>query len=108
MLQIITGRFFQGAECHITEQKAVLFSNYQWVRPIGSVLGTFEPVSDGGTLSTWVWSYQHRHPKTPGNFNIVRTGTDEVLDQFRCFAILALSGYFAFRQRDVEHMCRSS
>ncbi|HZS44169.1 MAG TPA: hypothetical protein VFC63_03645, partial [Blastocatellia bacterium] len=93
MLQIITGRFFEGAECHITDQKAVLFSNYRWVRPFRLIMGTFEPVGDG-TVSSWVWSYQHLHPKTPGSFSIVRAGTDEVLDQFRCFAIFALRAFF--------------
>lgn len=106
MLQIITGRIFGPAECHITDQKAILFSSYHWVRPINLSLGLFEPVADD-RIVTWTWSYQHRHPRTPGKFSIVRMGTDDVLDQFRCFAIFALRAYFAFRQVDIEHFCRS-
>ena len=57
MLQIITGKFFKKAERHQTSRKAVLFSNYDWIQPIATCVGTLESIDSGGGIATWVFSY---------------------------------------------------
>ncbi len=107
MLQIITGKFFKKEERYKRPRRAVLFSNYDWIGPIETCIGTLEPV-DGGSIATWVFSYVNQMEKERGNFSIVRVGDEEVVEQFRLLLVFGLGAYFASQRREVEHCCRQT
>ncbi len=107
MLQIITGKFFKKEERHKSNRKAVFFSNYGCICPIETCIGTLEPV-DIHTITTWVFSYVNQREKEGGNFEIVSSGDDEIVEQFRRLAIFGLRAYFASQRHEVEHYCRQT
>lgn len=107
MLQIITGKFFKKADRYKTPRKAVLFSNYDWIEPIETCVGTLEPVDSGG-IATWVFSYVNQMEKENGKFAIVRVGDDELVEQFRLLSVFGLRAYFASHRHEVEHYCRQT
>jgi hypothetical protein len=105
MLQIVTGKFFKREERYKTPRKAVLFSNYAWIKPIQTCIGTLEPV-DSGSITTWIFSYVNQMEKEEGNFSIVSVGDEEIVEQFRLLAVFGLRAYFAPQRHEVEHYCR--
>ncbi len=107
MLQIITGKFFKKSERYKTSRRAVLFSNYDWIEPLETCVGTLEPVDCGG-IATWVFSYVNQMEKEDGRFAIVRVGDDEVVEQFRLLSVFGLRAYFASHRHEVEHYCRQT
>ena len=80
MLQIITGKFFKKEERFKTPRKAVLFSNYKWIKPFETCIGTLEPVDNGG-ITTWVFSYVNQMEKDGDKSIIVRVGDEEIVEQ---------------------------
>lgn len=107
MLQIITGKFFKKPERYKSPRRAVLFSNYDWIEPLETCVGTLEPVDSGGII-TWVFSYVNQMEKEDGKFAIVRVGDDEVVEQFRLLSMFGLRAYFASHRHEVEHYCRQA
>ncbi len=108
MLQIITGKFYKKPERCKTDCKAVFFSNYRWIRPIATCIGTLEPVDNGSGIVTWVFSYVNQMEKEGGGFEILRVGDQEIVEQFRILSVFGFRAYFASHRHEVEHYCRQS
>ena len=85
----------------------MLFSNFDWIGPVETCVGTLEPV-DSGNITTWVFSYLNQMERTVGNFSIVRVGDEEVVEQFRLLLVFGIRAYFASHRSEVEHYCRQS
>lgn len=106
MLQIITGKFFRKEERYKHDCKSVFFSNYCWIKPIPTCIGTLEPI-DHGAITTWIFSYVNQIEKEEKSC-IVKIGDDEIVEQFRLLLIFGFRAYFSSQRRDVEHYCRQT
>src|SRR5262245_39963293 len=107
MLQIISGKFFERPERYRHEGKGILFSNYAWVRPIKTVIGTLEPVDSYRAVSSYVFSYVNQIEKEEGPGSLVRVGDPEIVRQFQLLCILGLRAYFADDRASILTNCRT-
>ncbi|MFO0579769.1 MAG: hypothetical protein U1A78_37830 [Polyangia bacterium] len=103
MLQIISGKFFRSNERHVFPAKGVLFSNYSWIRPIETCIGTLEPIEHRAATLTYVFSYRNQIEKTG---TMIRGGDAEIVNQFRILCSFGLEAYFSLEKSQVEHICR--
>lgn len=109
MLQIISGKFFrEGEELIETSVRKVLYSNYDFVIPIQTVVAGLEPIDRGSSVSQYLLGYTSRMPANQGSpgFRIVRMGDSTVVEQFRLLAIFGLRAYFSTEREDVSRNCR--
>ena len=105
MLQIVSGKFFTSQDRHVHQGKGILYSNYSWVAPIETCVGTLEPVDSFQAVSSYVLSYTNQIEKT---HRIIRVGDSEIVEQFQLLTIFGLRAYFAPLRTEVEHLCRQS
>ncbi len=107
MLQIITGKFFKSEDRYLHDGKGILYSNYHWVQPVKTVVGTLEPIDLRARTAPYVFSYVNQIEKEHGRTILVRTGDSEVVEQFRLLCAFGLRGCFADDRIWVEHLCRA-
>ena len=109
MLQIISGKFFRGEDRYKTDQKGILYSNFSWVSPIVTCVGTLEPVDYFTAVSGFVFSYTNQMEKLgdPKPGTLIRTGEREIVSQFALLAGFALNAYFGADRANVMFNCRS-
>ncbi|WP_395753859.1 hypothetical protein [Prosthecobacter sp.] len=106
MLQIITGKFFKSGERHLSEGKAVLYSNYRWVLPITTCVGRLEPLDTRSAVTSYLFTYTNQLEKQEGPFNLVRVGDGEIIDHFRLLCEFGLRSSFEEDRSLVAHRCR--
>lgn len=107
MLQIISGKFFENDSIHISECKGILYSNFYWILPIETCIGTLEPVDIFNTtsISPYVFSYKNQMEISQDDATI-QTGDSEIINQFRLLCIFGLSSFFDVDRNYVETLCR--
>lgn len=105
MLQIISGKFFTSDDRSIHEGKAITYSNYSWINPIETCVATLEPVETYIPVSSYVFCYKNQIEKNrlPG---LIRTGDNEIAQQFRLLCMFGLRSYFDIDRNNVVHNCR--
>lgn len=110
MLQIISGRFFkEGSERHRTPGKGILYSNYSWVAPLATPVGTLDPVDRSGAVPAYVFSFDcliEKESDTPRAGELIATGEDEIVRQFQLLAMFGLRAYFTSDRAAVLANCR--
>lgn len=106
MLQIISGKFYEGTERYEHPAKGILFSNYAWVLPIQTRIGTLEPVDSYRAVSSYVFSYVNQMEKEERAGGLVRVGDAEIVRQFQLLCAFGLRAYFADDRSAVLTNCR--
>src|SRR5438046_46834 len=101
MLQIISGKFFTLDARHRTPGKGVFFSNYGWIDPVETQVGTLEPTDRYGLVNTYVFEYVNEIE----NFGrkagmLVAVGDQEIKEQFRLLCMFGLKACFFSSQQD--------
>ena len=97
MLQIITGKFFKTDRRIRHDGKGVLYSNYNWIAPIGTSVGTLEPIDPHrASVVTYVFSYVNQIERVPppGHDVLVRAGDEEIVEQFQLLCTFGLRAFF--------------
>lgn len=107
MLQIITGKFFRSDERHVSIRNGVLHTNYRWYLPIETLAGSLEALNAGSSLTTCIYNYTNQIEKSGGNFEIVRVGDGEIIEQFRLLCSFGFRATFSEDRSWVAHLCRS-
>ena len=110
MLQIMSGKFFQGADRFTSPGKGILYSNFSWVRPIETCVGTLEPVDRYTTAPGYVFSYVNQMEKRgePKAGDLATTGDREIVSDFSLLAMFALNASFDVERSTVLFNCRAS
>lgn len=107
MLQIISGKFFESDSIHESDCKGILYSNFYWILPIKTCIGTLEPVDifNLSSISPYVFNYKNKIEidPTPGT---LRTGDAEIINQFKIICIFGLKSFFDVDRNYVELLCR--
>lgn len=108
VLQIMSGKFFEGAERYTSDNKGILYSNFGWVRPIVTCVGTLQPVEYFGSAPGYVLSYtnQMEKPSEPRAGTLITTGDREIVSQFALLAGFAVNAYFDVDRDTVLRNCR--
>lgn len=107
MLQIISGKFFESDSIHESDCKGILYSNFYWILPIETCIGTLEPVDifNNLSISPYVINYKNQIEKDP-NDTLIRTGDSEIINQFKLLCIFGLKSFFDVDRSYVELLCR--
>lgn len=106
MLQVISGKFFTTEELYAFDAKSVLFSNYQWIDKIDTSIGTIEPIHPfNDIVATYVFQYRNQIEKEKSE-PLVRTGDEEITDQFRLLCMFWFRAYFNKEKNLVERYCQ--
>lgn len=106
MLQIISGKFFSTQDRHVSQGRGILYSNFSWIGPIETVVGTLEPVDTYRSIASYVYSYTNQLERTDSGFSIIRTGDAEIVNHFKLLCMFGLRGYFVEDRAQAEHICR--
>jgi hypothetical protein len=107
MLQIISGRFFDGTDIEERESDAILYSNLSWIAPMSSDVMEIRP-ADGflsASISSYVVRYLNRMERGGA---LVLADANEAVEQFRWLASFWFRAYFHPDHRLVEHLCRQA
>ena len=107
MLQVITGKFFDSEHRHVSDEKAVLYSNYRWYLPLETPVGLLEPLDRRGALTTYLFTFRNQLERQKGNFSVVSIGNGEIVEQFRLLCVFGLKAVFAEDRSWAAHLCRS-
>lgn len=70
-------------------------------------MGKLEPLGTRAALTTYLYRFTNQIEKQQGNFNIVRIGDGEIIEQFRLLCAFGLRATFAEDRSWVAHLCRS-
>lgn len=107
MLQIISGKFFENDSIEESNCKGIFYSNFYWILPIETCIGTLEPVDifNMSSISPYVFNYKNQIEKGP-NDTIIRTGDVEIQKQFQLLCIFGLKSFFDSDRNYVELLCR--
>ncbi|WP_440604584.1 hypothetical protein [Bacillus sp. GB_SG_008] len=105
MLQIISGKFFNTEDLHISDGKGVLYSNYSWVQPIETCIGIMEPVDFHGDITTYVFNYKNKLEKKG---LLVRTGDSVIIEQFKLIFSFFFQCFTDPDRNAVEMNCRAT
>lgn len=108
MLQILTGRFFEGkGKLEEQETEAVLYSNFWFIREINTPVGVLNPARYGTREATaFVFRYVNKYERASNNDPMVLAHSDEAVDQFRALATLWFRALFHPDRAFVEAMTR--
>jgi hypothetical protein len=112
MLQIVSGKFFKSEERHRHDAFGMLYSNVSCSRTVTTSVATLHPVDPHGSVTRYVVTYTNQIERdsdaaAAGSIALVRTGDEEIIEQFRLLLIFGLRGFFATERRQVEHTCRT-
>lgn len=102
MLQIISGKFFNGLEKHECIAKGILYSNCTWYGPINTAIGTLESVEGSGDISGFVFTYKNQIEKKGP---LVRCGDEEIVEQMKVICAFGLKSYFSEYREQVIRVC---
>lgn len=107
MLQIISGKFFEGDSLYVSDCKSILYSNFYWILPIETCIATLEPVDifNTSSISPYVINYKNQIEKSEGA-GVVRTGDSEIVNQFKLLCIFGFKAFFDNDRSSVELLCR--
>ncbi|MGB9978032.1 hypothetical protein [Methanobacterium sp.] len=107
MLQIISGKFFESDSIEVSDCKGILYSNFYWILPIETCIGTLEPVDvfNTSSISPYVINYKNKIERLPPE-TTVRTGDSEIINQFKLLCIFGLKSFFDVDRNYVELLCR--
>ncbi|WP_176521368.1 hypothetical protein [Priestia megaterium] len=105
MLQISSGKFYKTDELHINDGKGILYSNYSWIGPIETCVGTIEPADTHGEITSYVFSYKNKLEK--GGI-LVRVGDHEVIEQFKLIFSFFFQAFSDIDRNVVEMHCRKT
>ncbi len=108
MLQILTGRFFEGKrKPEERETDAVLYSNFSFIREINTPVGVLNPASYGTREATsYVFRYVNKYERASEKDPMVLAHSDEAVDQFRALSTLWFRALFHPDRAFVEAMTR--
>lgn len=108
MLQILTGRFFEGKrKPEERETDAVLYSNFSFIREINTPVGVLNPASYGTREATaYVFRYVNKYERASDKDPMVLAHSDEAVDQFRALCTLWFRALFHPDRAFVEAMTR--
>jgi hypothetical protein len=108
MLQILTGRFFEGkGKLEEQETEAVLFTNFVFFKEISTPVGALTPARYGARESTAiVFRYVNKYERASDKDPMVLASSDEAVDQFRALCCLWFRGLFHPDRAFVEAMIR--
>lgn len=108
MLQIISEKFYQGADTFDHEGKAILYSNFHCYSSFDNNLINIEPVDIHGSSHAYLVSYINKLAKRPdGKSFLVRVGDEEIVRQFQLLCSFGLNAYFHPDKNTVELNTRS-
>lgn len=107
MLQIISGKFFSTAkERYRFEAKGIMYSNFSLIKPIITEVVKLEVADNfSQTIASYVMSYVNQIEKDEKSV-LLRTGDEEIINQFRLLCIFGLQAYFSPYRDQVEMNCR--
>jgi hypothetical protein len=109
MLQIASGKFFQGVAVHETEHCAIFYSNYSCGLNMSTTAGVLEPVETIGVdVTSYLFRFKIRLPRRGGSLELVSVGRSELAHQFRLLCVAVLGAYFASERTVVELRCRQT
>lgn len=108
MLQILTGRFFEGkGKLEEQETEAVLYSNFWFIGEINTPVGVLNPARYGTREATaFVFRYMNKYERASDKDPMVLAHSDEAVDQFRALATLWFRALFHPDRAFVEAMTR--
>lgn len=108
MLQILTGRFFEGKrKLEEQETEAVLYSNFWFIREINTPVGVLNPAQYGTREATaFVFRYVNKYERSSDRDPMVLAHSDEAVDQFRALCTLWFRALFHPDRAFVEAMTR--
>jgi hypothetical protein len=108
MLQILTGRFFEGKrKLEEQETEAVLYSNFWFLREINTPVGVLNPARYGTREATaFVFRYVNKYERASDRDPMVLAHSDEAVDQFRALCTLWFRALFHPDRAFVEAMTR--
>lgn len=106
MLQIISGRFFDGGRVNERDCDAVLFSNFSWVGPITTTVAELRPVEFGQSdVVAYVVRYTSRYQPREKDI-LVHPVAGPAIEQLRVLTSFWLKSLFHEDRNYIEHLCR--
>lgn len=108
MLQIISGKFYKSSDRYSSESRGILYSNYLWRDTIETGVVSIKPVEAYGPVSSYVIEYINQLEKNPisTGFQLIKTGDNEIIKQFKLLCSFGLSAYFDTEKNSVRLLCR--
>jgi len=103
MLQIISGKFFEGDERHQSDGYGILYSNYSWIASIDTSVISLSPVAF--KRDSYVVKYRNQIEKAQ-NSVLVRVGDDVIVEQFQNLCTFGFQAIFDTEKQVIERLCK--
>lgn len=106
MLQILTGRFFEGqGKLERKPVQAILYSNWDWVVAAETPVGVLERSRYGeGTVASYVFNYVNQYEKYDDDDRMVLAESNEAVSQFRTLCTVWFRSVFHPNRAFVESL----
>lgn len=105
MLQIISGKFFDGDDRYHTDCKAVLYSNasFRGIHPFAHI--NMEPTDLNNEFTSYIVSYDNQLQKTNSSLQFVKVGDEEIVFQFKNILAFALDCIVDEEKSNIDVVC---
>ena len=105
MLQIISGKFFDGDDRYHTDCKAVLHSNasFRGIHPFAHI--NMEPTDLNNEFTSYIVSYDNQLQKTNSSLQFVKVGDEEIVFQFKNILAFALDCVVDEEKSNIDAVC---